>query len=83
MPSRLMHVCLLTSHLPPSHPAVSTQVVEKDRHDPTKMRTYLTPCSPGDPAAQELSWMDVDSDMLLEPKVTRVCAGHPVFDHLV
>ncbi|XP_070984464.1 vacuolar protein sorting-associated protein 4B-like isoform X2 [Oncorhynchus clarkii lewisi] len=27
----------------------------------------LTPCSPGDPAAIELTWMDVPSDKLLEP----------------
>ncbi|KAI0089921.1 AAA-domain-containing protein [Irpex rosettiformis] len=26
-----------------------------------------TPCSPGDPAAQEKSWSDIDSDELLEP----------------
>ncbi|XP_068458687.1 vacuolar protein sorting-associated protein 4A [Clinocottus analis] len=29
----------------------------------------LTPCSPGDPAAIELTWMDVPSDKLLEPIV--------------
>ncbi|CAB1322815.1 unnamed protein product, partial [Coregonus sp. 'balchen'] len=29
----------------------------------------LTPCSPGDPGAIELTWMDVPSDMLLEPIV--------------
>lgn len=27
----------------------------------------LTPCSPGDEGAREMSWTDVDSDMLLEP----------------
>lgn len=27
----------------------------------------LTPCSPGDPEAEEKSWTDVDSDELLEP----------------
>ncbi|KAG7231062.1 hypothetical protein INR49_025092 [Caranx melampygus] len=29
----------------------------------------LTPCSPGDPAAIEMTWMDVPSDKLLEPIV--------------
>jgi vacuolar protein-sorting-associated protein 4 len=26
-----------------------------------------TPCSPGDPAAQEKTWTDIESDELLEP----------------
>lgn len=29
----------------------------------------LTPCSPGDPAAIEMTWMEVPSDKLLEPIV--------------
>uniref|UniRef100_A0A8C7ZIM2 Spastin/Vps4 C-terminal domain-containing protein n=1 Tax=Oryzias sinensis TaxID=183150 RepID=A0A8C7ZIM2_9TELE len=29
----------------------------------------LTPCSPGDPDAIEMTWMDVPSDKLLEPIV--------------
>lgn len=34
------------------------------RHD------YLTPCSPGDPAAKEMSWTDVqDGTLMLEPSV--------------
>lgn len=32
----------------------------------------LTPCSPGDPAAIEMTWMDVPSDKLLEPIVCMV-----------
>ncbi|XP_078257016.1 vacuolar protein sorting-associated protein 4A [Rhinoraja longicauda] len=32
----------------------------------------LTPCSPGDPAAIELTWVDVPSDKLLEPVVCMV-----------
>jgi vacuolar protein-sorting-associated protein 4 len=48
------------------------QVIDKDREDPTRTREYLTPCSPGDPDAVEMSWLDVESDQLLEPKVTRV-----------
>lgn len=27
----------------------------------------LTPCSPGDSGAMEMSWVDVDADKLLEP----------------
>lgn len=32
-------------------------------------REYLTPCSPGDPIAMEMTWMDVPGDKLLEPLV--------------
>lgn len=32
----------------------------------------LTPCSPGDPAAIEMNWMDVPGDKLFEPPVTMV-----------
>lgn len=32
----------------------------------------LTPCSPGDPAAMEMTWIDVPSDKLLEPIVCMV-----------
>lgn len=32
----------------------------------------LTPCSPGDPDAIEMTWMDVPSDKLLEPIVCMV-----------
>ena len=31
---------------------------------------YLTPCSPGDPAAMEMTWNDVQSNNLFEPPVT-------------
>nr|CAI5862954.1 unnamed protein product [Callosobruchus analis] len=30
----------------------------------------LIPCSPGDPGAMEMSWMDIESDKLAEPPVT-------------
>ena len=33
------------------------------RHD------YLAPCSPGDPEAVEMTWMEVDGDKLKEPEV--------------
>jgi len=36
----------------------------------------LTPCSPGDPAAIEMNWMEVDGDKLFEPPVTMVRAIH-------
>lgn len=32
----------------------------------------LTPCSPGDSAALEMTWIDVPGDKLLEPPVTMV-----------
>lgn len=30
----------------------------------------LTPCSPGDSGAMEMTWTEVDSDKLLEPPLT-------------
>lgn len=32
----------------------------------------LTPCSPGDPDAIEMTWMDVPGEKLLEPVVSMV-----------
>ncbi|KAI1378132.1 vacuolar protein sorting-associated protein VPS4 [Hypoxylon crocopeplum] len=32
-------------------------------------QTLLTPCSPGDPGAKEMTWDDVNSELLLEPLV--------------
>lgn len=32
----------------------------------------LTPCSPGEPGAIEMTWMDVDGEKLYEPPVTMV-----------
>lgn len=32
----------------------------------------LTPCSPGDPGAVEMTWMEVDGEKLFEPPVTMV-----------
>eukprot|EP00794_Sanderia_malayensis_P018885 gene18885-20787_t len=41
------------------------------RNDPSVMDDQmLTPCSPGDPAAVEMNWVDVPSDKLHEPVVT-------------
>ncbi|CAG8669184.1 7070_t:CDS:2, partial [Acaulospora colombiana] len=33
-------------------------------------KNYLTPCSPGDEGAQEMTWIDVKSEDLLEPELT-------------
>ncbi|KER22385.1 hypothetical protein T265_09503 [Opisthorchis viverrini] len=41
--------------------------------DPTKtVNDLLTPCSPGDPGAIEMSWSDVPSDKLKEPPVSMI-----------
>lgn len=41
-----------------------------DRDDPSKMvYDYLTPCSPGDPDAIEMSWVNVDGSKLKEPEI--------------
>lgn len=44
-------------------------VTAPDRNDPSIMREYLMPCSPGDPKAIEKSWQEVSADELLEPPV--------------
>lgn len=42
------------------------------RSDPNVIcHDLLTPCSPGDSQAIEMSWMNIDSDKLLEPVITR------------
>ncbi|CAI2170179.1 12479_t:CDS:2 [Funneliformis geosporum] len=38
--------------------------------DPEVIKKYLTPCSPGDAEAKEMTWMEVNSDELLEPDLT-------------
>ena len=53
---------------------VHTQVRGPSPLDRTVMvDDLLTPCSPGDPGATEMSWMDVPGDKLLEPVITMVC----------
>lgn len=32
----------------------------------------LTPCSPGDSGATEMTWVEVSSDKLLEPLISKV-----------
>jgi len=42
-----------------------------DRVDSTKLvNDYLTPCSPGDPDAMEMTWMEVDGSKLKEPEIS-------------
>jgi len=46
-------------------------VAAPSKDNPQVMKyDYLTPCSPGDPAAVEMTWNDVPSDNLFEPPVT-------------
>lgn len=49
------------------------QVRGPSRADPNNIvDDLLTPCSPGDPGAIEMTWMDVPGDKLLEPVVCMV-----------
>jgi vacuolar protein-sorting-associated protein 4 len=42
-----------------------------DRNNPEVLRhDYLTPCSPGDPDAKEMTWVDIPGDKLKEPEIT-------------
>ena len=34
-----------------------------------EMKEFLTPCSPGDPDAMEMTWDDIEGEQLLEPKL--------------
>ncbi|GAA5937110.1 AAA family ATPase VPS4 [Sporobolomyces koalae] len=45
-------------------------VVPVEDSDPPRTTKKLTPCSPGDPAAQEMTWNDIGTDDLLEPPLT-------------
>jgi vacuolar protein-sorting-associated protein 4 len=44
------------------------EVIRADENGDPK--TFYTACSPGEPGARELNWMNLDSDSLLEPVVT-------------
>eukprot|EP01122_Echinamoeba_exundans_P014630 TRINITY_DN666_c0_g3_i1.p1 TRINITY_DN666_c0_g3~~TRINITY_DN666_c0_g3_i1.p1 ORF type:complete len:377 (-),score=60.54 TRINITY_DN666_c0_g3_i1:92-1222(-) len=46
------------------------RVIAPDRKDPTKTREFWMPCSPGDPAAQPMTWQDIQGDDLIEPPVS-------------
>ncbi|KAG9288915.1 hypothetical protein G9A89_019537 [Geosiphon pyriformis] len=39
------------------------------REDPSVTKPHLTPCSPGDPDAKEMTWMEVEAENLLEPAI--------------
>ncbi|KAI9654707.1 MAG: Vacuolar protein sorting-associated protein 4 [Alyxoria varia] len=43
---------------------------DDSKHKRTQKVTKLTPCSPGDAYAKEMSWTEVDSAALLEPPLT-------------
>eukprot|EP01130_Rhizamoeba_saxonica_P009590 TRINITY_DN3905_c0_g1_i1.p1 TRINITY_DN3905_c0_g1~~TRINITY_DN3905_c0_g1_i1.p1 ORF type:complete len:371 (-),score=93.94 TRINITY_DN3905_c0_g1_i1:35-1147(-) len=47
------------------------KVVAPDRVNPNIMKSYLTPCSPGDPEGSPMTWMELRGDELLEPQVTK------------
>lgn len=40
---------------------------QTDGSSPQEMRQYWMPCSPGDPAATERKWEEIDGDSLMEP----------------
>ncbi|KAI8149970.1 skd1 protein [Fennellomyces sp. T-0311] len=40
------------------------------REDSSVMKRYLTPCSPGDSDAQEMTWVDIEAEQLQEPDLT-------------
>ncbi|GAA6033426.1 hypothetical protein JCM8097_006745 [Rhodosporidiobolus ruineniae] len=44
--------------------------VEVESGDPPQKTRKLTPCSPGDAGAKEMTWNDVNSEELLEPPLT-------------
>jgi len=47
------------------------KVAGPDRDDPTRIiNDYLMPCSPGDPDAQEMTWIQVEGSKLKEPEIT-------------
>ena len=45
------------------------QVECPDRESPSQTRLFWTPCSPGDPAGQEMRWTELKGDDLWEPSV--------------
>ena len=45
-------------------------VIAPSRKDPSTTQQYLTPCSPGDENAIEMTWDGIEGDQLLEPDLT-------------
>ncbi|RCH79966.1 Vacuolar protein sorting-associated protein 4, partial [Rhizopus stolonifer] len=46
------------------------QVTAPSRTNPNTASQYFTPCSPGDPQAQVMNWMDIEGEQLMEPELT-------------
>jgi len=44
--------------------------VQEPDKETQELKTYLTPCSPGDAGAMEMSWMQVEGEELFEPELT-------------
>ncbi|SAL95361.1 hypothetical protein [Absidia glauca] len=40
------------------------------RQNPNVISPHLTPCSPADPTALEMTWVDIEPERLLEPELT-------------
>uniref|UniRef100_A0A671RT66 vesicle-fusing ATPase n=1 Tax=Sinocyclocheilus anshuiensis TaxID=1608454 RepID=A0A671RT66_9TELE len=59
------------------------QPVRKVHNSSVMVDDLLTPCSPGDPDAIEMTWMDVPSDKLLEPIVCMVHKIQQLFSLLI
>ena len=50
------------------------------RKDPNVIaHDLLTPCSPGDSGAMEMTWMDIDGEKLLEPLISKVTQTSGLF----
>nr|XP_025040003.1 vacuolar protein sorting-associated protein 4A [Pelodiscus sinensis] len=65
-----MELACTTSSLGPV-PSGLLQVRGPSRTNPSvTVDDLLTPCSPGDPGAIEMTWMEVPSDKLLEPVIS-------------
>jgi vacuolar protein-sorting-associated protein 4 len=47
------------------------KVKAQDRKNPSVMKEYWQPCSPGDLEAVEMTWMNINGDDLLEPPVSK------------
>ncbi|KAI9206679.1 P-loop containing nucleoside triphosphate hydrolase protein [Polychytrium aggregatum] len=45
-------------------------VMAPGRDNPSDIKQYFTPCSPGDPQAQPMTWMEISGEQLLEPSLT-------------
>lgn len=49
------------------------KVTGPSRKDPNVIvHDLLTPCSPGDPGAIEMTWVDISGEKLLEPLISKV-----------